>query len=166
MLAAEDSDCQKSDQGGGQALEETVLMADREVAEGLTAVVYGMFALEQDVPLEGLRRASAGAALQAHKPQTPEWFAAAASENATLLDTAPELLAMEPGNPAGSPEQVVRADSDIIGIYAPDGPAYRRGAPPREDAAPVVDEPARDADLAPRTSVQMGLLKELSDLDT
>ncbi|CAB4884246.1 MAG: hypothetical protein F2793_08110 [Actinobacteria bacterium] len=154
---------------------------DREVANGIRMVAYGLFALQQTTPLAGLHQISAGVRLRASPTQTPAWFAAAAREHASLLETAPELLALEHDPVLSTDEPIVRLDSDIIGIYAPDAPAYRR--PPiqpsredeesgsgsdkeqEEDAVPG-HRPTTQTPLVPRTSVQMGLLKELSDLDT
>jgi hypothetical protein len=146
---------------------------DLEVAQGLEAIVYAMFALQQDLPLEELHPVGSAVGLHAHqRSETPEWFAAAASEDASLLETAPELLAMYAQSTQDDPDQAVLPGSDIIGIYAPDAPSYRRPSlvPPvievidEDDAEEVQTE--GDSTHAPRTSVQMGLLKELSDLDS
>jgi hypothetical protein len=145
---------------------------DLEVAQGLEAIVYAMFALQQDLPLDELHPVGSAVGLHAQRSETPEWFAAAASEDASLLETAPELLAMYAQSTQDDSDQAVLPGSDIIGIYAPDAPSYRRPSlvPP---VIEVIDEdddeevPNEDGLVhIPRTSVQMGLLKELSDLDS
>lgn len=111
--------------------------------------------------------------LQAAKHQSPEWFAAASSPDASLLEMAPELLALPPDHVTGSSTPQVAPDLDIIGIYAPETTGdYARPARVSESVvSPAdVDEPAaitpdHEDGQHPRTAVQMGLLKELADLD-
>ncbi len=105
--------------------------------------------------------------MRSTRRQSPEWFAAAADDEASLLQTAPELLAMS----STDADPVVPRDSDIIGIYAPNSPRALRdrlrldsAKPPviteaEPEVAPVVES------NSPRTSVQMGLLRELDVLD-
>lgn len=99
--------------------------------------------------------------------QSPEWFAAAADDDASLLQTAPELLAMS----STDADPLVPRDSDIIGIYAPNSPRALRDRLRLDSTKPPVIadvEPEAQAPTeanSPRTSVQMGLLRELDALD-
>ena len=142
-------------------------LIEAEVADGLRAVAFGLFALEQELPLESLHPVDSGMPLVAQGPRSPEWFSAAASEHASLLDTAPELVALDSRDAGSTAEPLVRADSDIIGIYAPDAPPYLRPVlnAAEEDPEPESFEAASGQGATPRTSVQLGLLRELSDLD-
>lgn len=106
--------------------------------------------------------------MRSARRQSPEWFAAAADDEASLLQTAPELLAMS----STESDPVVPRDSDIIGIYAPNSPRALRDKLRLDSAKPPViadtePEPAVFTESnSPRTSVQMGLLRELDALDT
>jgi hypothetical protein len=153
---------------GDNAVEEpNAALVEAEVADGLRIVAFGLFALEQELPLDALRPLDSGIPLRAHGPRSPEWFSAAASEHASLLDTAPELVALDQRDAGSTSEPLVRADSDIIGIYAPEAPPYLRPVlsvvEPEPELEPV--ETASGQGHTPRTSVQFGLLRELSDLD-
>jgi len=139
----------------------------------LTELAYGMFAMHQDLPTADLTPMEDQPHLVAPRHQSPEWFAAAAGPDASLLDMAPELLAMPPESQPADASTSVRPDADIIAIYAPETSGeYRRRARLAETAdapQPSVAEPVRpvpDEDgQHPRTAVQMGLLRELADLD-
>jgi hypothetical protein len=72
---------------------------------------------------------------------TPEWFAAAAEEHASLLDMAPELRAGD-----DSPGQ-----RDLVGIYGGGG-----------QGLPTTPEPPVRAGS---DSIRIGLLRELEGLD-
>jgi hypothetical protein len=140
---------------------------DSDPADSLSMVAYAMFALQQQLPLSELHPESAGVTMRSARRQSPEWFAAAADDEASLLQTAPELLAM---SGTGS-DQAVPRDSDIIGIYAPNSPRALRdklrlesAKPPVMDEAEQIPVPLPEAN-SPRTSVQMGLLRELDALD-
>lgn len=151
-----------------EILDETnVVPIEAAVADGLRAVAFGLFALEQELPLDALHPLDSGLPLVAQGPRSPEWFSAAASEHASLLDTAPELVALDSRDTGSTAERLVRADSDIIGIYAPDAPPYIRPVlnAVDEDLEPESFEAASGQGNTPRTSVQLGLLRELSDLD-
>lgn len=142
-------------------------MPSADPAESLATVAYAMFALQQQLPISELHPASAGVTMRSTRRQSPEWFAAAADDEASLLQTAPELLAMS----STDADPMVPRDSDIIGIYAPNSPRAMRDRlrldsvkpPVIEDAAPS-PMPAPEVN-SPRTSVQMGLLRELDALD-
>lgn len=100
---------------------------------------------------------------QTPQARTPAWFAAAASGDEDLLATAPELM-------AAATSDEVSADADLVGIYAPE---YREhfGSMPTvvldsigtADPHDLVVVP--EVDTTPRTSVQMGLLREIAFLD-
>jgi hypothetical protein len=106
--------------------------------------------------------------MRSSRRQSPEWFAAAADDEASLLQTAPELLAMS----SSESDPVVPRDSDIIGIYSPSSPRALRDRLRLESAKPpVITEPDAVTPVSveansPRTSVQMGLLRELDVLDS
>jgi len=124
------------------------------------ALAYSMFALEQQVPLDELHPHSTDRRLRAQGPRSPEWFAAAAADDASLLQTAPELLAM-PADGLSVP--TLPPDSDIIGIYAPESPRAERDAarfaPPPAEVAPAPEVPVQ------RQPIQLGLLRELDGLE-
>lgn len=124
------------------------------------ALAYSMFAFEQQVPLDELHPHSSDRRLRAQGPKSPEWFAAAAADDASLLQTAPELLAM----PAdGMSVPTLPPDSDIIGIYAPESPRAERDAKRLAPPPVVVEEPP--VPPAPVKPVHLGLLRELGGLE-
>ncbi len=160
-------------------------MADRDP---LNDLAYGLFAMHQDIPAAEFTPMSDPPRLVAPRHQSPEWFAAASSPDASLLDMAPELVAMPPmptlpvmPPPAAPvvaaaselpvpPAPVVAPDADIISIYAPETSGeYRRRSKVAEPAAQAIGQPAEahpeDDAAHPRARIQMGLLKELADLD-
>lgn len=140
---------------------------DLDSAASLSTLAYAMFALQQQLPLSELHPESAGVTMRSARRQSPEWFAAAADDEASLLQTAPELLAMS----STDEDPMVPRDSDIIGIYAPNSPRALRDKLRLESAKPaVISELEPDPQVpfeshSPRTSVQMGLLRELDALD-
>ncbi len=140
---------------------------DLDPAASLSTVAYAMFALQQQLPLSELHPESAGITMRSTRRQSPEWFAAAADDEASLLQTAPELLAMS----STDDDPVVPRDSDIIGIYAPNSPRALRDRLRLDSAKPpVITEVEPEPQVvvetnSPRTSVQMGLLRELDALD-
>ena len=148
--------------------ESDATLVEASVLDGLRTAAFGMFALEQALPLGELRPLAAGVPLKAQGSRSPEWFSAAASEHASLLDTAPELVALDGRDSGSLADPQIRADADIIGMYAPEAPAYLRPlvGGVEIEPEPVVLEAASEAGLTPRTSVQLGLLRELSDLDS
>ena len=132
------------------------------VSAELATVSYAMFAFQQPIGITDLRSVVEYGRLRPMQPQAPTWFAAAANDSASLLETAPELLAGL-GNDSRSVHTSVARDSDIIGIYAPE---TRREVMEPVAVAPVSSEgEPSDEVLTPRTSIQMGLLRELADLD-
>lgn len=95
--------------------------------------------------------------------RTPAWFAAAATGEEDLLATAPELMAA-----ARSAE--VSGEADLVGIYAPEYREHFSAMPTvvldsigTADPHEIVVRP--EVDTTPRTSVQMGLLREIAFLD-
>lgn len=136
-------------------------------AASLSTLAYAMFAFQQQLPLSELHPESAGVTMRSARRQSPEWFAAAADDEASLLQTAPELLAMS----STDDDPMVPRDSDIIGIYAPNSPrALRDKLRLDSTKPPVIAEVEPDPQVhiesqSPRTSVQMGLLRELDALD-
>ncbi|MGI9136439.1 MAG: hypothetical protein ACR2JS_05165 [Candidatus Nanopelagicales bacterium] len=136
-------------------------------AASLSTVAYAMFAFQQQLPLSELHPESAGVTMRSIRRQSPEWFAAAADDDASLLQTAPELLAMS----STDADPLVPRDSDIIGIYAPNSPRALRDRLRLDSSKPSViadaEQPPHASGEAnsPRTSVQMGLLRELDALD-
>jgi hypothetical protein len=142
-------------------------MSPADPAESLATVAYAMFALQQQLPISELHPASAGVTMRSTRRQSPEWFAAAADDEASLLQTAPELLAMS----STDADPMVPRDSDIIGIYAPNSPRAMRDRLRLDSVKPPVIEDVTPSPMpapevnSPRTSVQMGLLRELDALD-
>jgi|WetSurMetagenome_2_1015567.scaffolds.fasta_scaffold563599_1 hypothetical protein len=123
----------------------------------LSSTAYALFALEQPLPLADIAQGARAGAFPAAATHTPEWFAAAA-EGSSLLDMAPELQVL----PADLEEAdlVDVSGIDLIHVYAPE----LHGTEPDE---PTASEPASPVPAVekPRTSTQIGLLKELGNLD-
>lgn len=129
-------------------------------------LAYSMFAMHQDLPVDQMQPMTDKPELVAPRHQSPEWFAAASSPDASLLDVAPELLAMPPTAAGTESAGGVRPDSDIIGIYAPETTGeYRRPVLPIAPAPAPAAASDDDDEASPRTSVQIGLLRELAELD-
>lgn len=122
------------------------------------AAAYGSFALLQEVPLGQLHPYSANSRLESAQRVTPAWFAAAAEDQSDLLATAPELIASWDNGE-------VSPDFDLVAMYAPE---YRDAFDAPKVAQPIVEPnspPPQPTHDAPRTSVQMQLMRELSDLE-
>jgi hypothetical protein len=123
----------------------------------LSSTAYALFALEQPLPLADIAQGARAGAFPAAATHTPEWFAAAA-EGSSLLEMAPELQVL--------PTDLEEADLvdvsgiDLIHVYAPE----LQGAEPDQPPAPE-PAPPTPAVEKPRTSTQIGLLKELGNLD-
>lgn len=130
-----------------------------DVQRALSSTAYALFALEQPIDLEDIAQGARARAFPAAATHTPDWFAAAA-EGADLLDMAPELQVLP--TDLEEAERVDVSGIDLIHVYAPE--MAERGEPgeePEEAPAP----PAASPTPTPRTSTQIGLLKELGDLD-
>jgi hypothetical protein len=97
--------------------------------------------------------------------QTPGWFAAAAHDDYSLLDTAPELLVLP--TDLASAAAVDVTGIDLIHVYAPELAEQSEvvAERPAVEPAPVAVKPAHAPVDLPSTSTQLGLLKELSNLD-
>jgi hypothetical protein len=126
----------------------------------MASAVYCLFALQQRLPLEQLAEAAPGRAFPMSLAQTPEWFAAASAHGSSLLDTAPELL----GLPTGADNRVDLSGLDLIRVYAPE---LQAAADLEDDGLepPPAAEPVKRA-ATPGTATQIGLLREISDLDS
>ncbi len=131
-----------------------------EVGGDLAGVFYSLVALEQPISLGELAEGASTRTFPALSTHTPEWFAAAAS-GSDLLAMAPELQALPPEEDAGA-DRAQSADVDLIHVYAPEMAALED----LDEEPPVPSPPAshRPASQA-ATGTQIGLLKELDDLD-
>jgi len=141
------------------------------VYRAMVDAAYAIFALQQEVPLSELSPAQEEVHFQVRQSHTPQWFAAAANDDASLLEMAPELLAHAWQAQDQGEEPAVHPGSDIIEIYAPgarrddldaDKPNLRLVEPLAEVEANESEQVEEDQ---PRTSIQMGLLADLADLD-
>lgn len=132
----------------------------KDLEQALSSAAYALFALEQPLDLDQIEQGARAGAFPAAASHTPEWFAAAA-EGADLLEMAPELQVL----PADleKADQVDLSGIDLIHVYAPEMAVERGEADEEEPALPA--RPAAPAEK-PRTSTQLGLLKELGDLDS
>lgn len=132
-----------------------------EVQAALSASAYALFALEQPLALPEIAQGVRAGSFPAAATHTPEWFAAAA-DGSSLIEMAPELQVLPTDLDAASDVDV--SGIDIIHIYAPEMAARTEDA---EDAAEADEESSAPAPAAPtpRASTQIGLLKELGDLD-
>jgi hypothetical protein len=131
-------------------------------ATNVASAAYAMFALLQPISLDELRDAAATHSFPLAETTTPDWFAAAAADDSSLLETAPELLVLAPD--LDSTDEVDVTGIDLIHVYAPE----LQGVEDLEEEPPPPAPPAKPAPApaTPRTSTQIGLLKELSNLDT
>lgn len=133
-----------------------------EVQQALASTVYALFALEQPLALSDISQGSRAGAFPAAATHTPEWFAAAA-EGLDLLEMAPELQVLPTDLEAA--EQVDVSGIDLIHVYAPELSGSKDDE--ATAAAESAQQPAKPAEPSaqPRTSTQLGLLKELGNLD-
>lgn len=127
------------------------------MSEALAAASYALFALEQPIPMEDLRAAAPDRSFPLASQSTPDWFANAAADDYDLHETAPELLVL----PGGGADVDVTG-IDLIHVYAPELAGLEDDA---VGDAPDQREPPIVTHAAPRTSTQLGLLRELDDLD-
>lgn len=121
-------------------------------------MAYALFAFHQPVPLGDLAAASPSRAFPLAAQQTPDWFAAAATGESSLLDTAPELqtLPLEEMDAANAEVTGI----DLIRMFAPELQAIDD-----ETVQPVRKAARVPEDDASQTATQLGLLKELFNLD-
>jgi|GEM_PF-1703370 hypothetical protein len=142
-------------------------MADNsDTSIGATA--FALFALQQELDLTDIAAGSERGEFVSAEAHSPEWFAAAATSGASLLETAPELQITESG--AESPV-IKAAGLDLVRMYAPELAALenetpdvsvgnekaKKGQPQGEDYSPGIHSDNK--------SVHIGLLKELEDFD-
>jgi hypothetical protein len=128
--------------------------------ESLASAAYALFALQQPIELPELAAAAPGWRFPLAATQTPDWFAAAASGESSLLDVAPELQVLSSDLEAA--DRVDVSGIDLIHVYAPELQSIEDLD--EEEPAPAPAAPAPAAEK-PRTSTQLGLLKELGNLD-
>lgn len=129
------------------------------ITRAITTSAYALFALQQPLSLDRIADGVHALEFPEAETTTPQWFAAAASDESSLLDTAPELVAIQEDAEAIGVADV--SGIDLIHVYAPQPVAFDRAPEPEPvpDPAPVAKREQ------PRTSTQIGLLKELSNLD-
>lgn len=127
------------------------------MSDALAAASYALFALEQPIPIEELRAAAPDRSFPLASQSTPDWFANAAADDYDLRETAPELLVL----PGGGADVDVTG-IDLIHVYAPELAGLEDDS---DDDALGELEPSAAKDAAPRTATQLGLLRELDDLD-
>ena len=133
----------------------------QSAATSVSAAAYAMFALLQPLSIDELRAAAPMRAFPLATSTTPDWFSAAASDESSLLETAPELLVLVPG--MDDAEDVDVSGIDLIHVYAPELQGIEELDEEPEPARADPKDPPAPA--TPRTSTQIGLLKELSGLD-
>jgi hypothetical protein len=125
------------------------------IQHAMSAAAYALFALDQQLDLPEIAQGVRAGSFPAAATHTPEWFSAAA-DGADLLEMAPELQVL-PADLAAA-EEVDLTGIDLIHVYAPE-----MHLPVEEHPEPVA--PAPGTPPPPRTSTQLGLLKELDNLD-
>jgi hypothetical protein len=128
--------------------------------KAIATSAYALFALQQPVSLDQIADGAGTSSFALAPMQTPSWFAAAASEESSLLETAPELLVL-PGD-GDDDSDIDVTGIDLIRVYAPELDQLEEVEELQSD-----EEPGRPVEVVakPRTSTQIGLLKELSNLD-
>ena len=107
----------------------------------LASAAFATFALSQNLPLGLIEEGAHEGRLPLSERHTPEWFAAAAEEHASLLDMAPELRVSQ--DAAGS--------LDLVGIFSEGEESTAVTTGPEPVAAP--------------DGIRIGLLRELEGLD-
>lgn len=127
------------------------------VQRQLAQAAYAQFALEQSLSLDEIAAAAEQSLLPLATSQSPDWYVAAASPAASLEDVAPELRAV----PAEDVAQAPRLD--LVRMYAPELGTEEDESEEAEEVTP--EEPQRPPLPSDDTS-RIGLLRELSDLDT
>jgi hypothetical protein len=87
-------------------------------------ITYSFAALSQHLSLGRISEGSRDRRLPLAELHTPEWFAAAAEEHASLLDMAPEL-------------RINEGPVDLVGIYGDDVPPPVPPPQPTSDSARI-----------------------------
>ena len=131
--------------------------------ESMAAAAYALFALQQPLPLSQLSASAEQRVFPLAFAQTPDWFAAASDSASSLLDTAPELLVL-PGD-GDDDSDVDVTGIDLIHVYAPELQSVEDLDDDEEPPARV-EPAATPPPTSPDTARQLGLLRELSDLDS
>ena len=129
--------------------------------DSLASAAYALFALQQPIKLPELAAAAPGWRFPLAATQTPDWFAAAASGESNLLEMAPELQVLSVDLEAA--DRVDVSGIDLIHVYAPELQSI--ADLDEDEGVPAPTAPAPPPEQ-PRTSTQLGLLKELGNLDT
>lgn len=127
----------------------------------LADVAFAVFALQQPVSLAAMAQPAHERRLIMASAHSPGWFAAAASSS-SLPDIAPELNA-DQSDPGSADREVM----DLVWLYAPELREVERDE--AEPAAPPASSsgvPGPIARESPASSVQIGLLRQLSDFDS
>jgi hypothetical protein len=130
-------------------------------ARAMATSAYAMFALQQPLDLAEITRGAERQSYPLAETQTPGWFAAAASSESSLLDMAPELVAIPADADAIGVHDMGKID--LIHVYAPELAYLEELDEPAVKPVKAEEPPAA---AKPRTSTQIGLLRELSNLDT
>jgi hypothetical protein len=128
------------------------------VQDSLASAAYALFALQQPLSLDEIAGGARAGQFPSAATSTPDWFAAAA-EDASLVDMAPELQVLPADLEAA--ERVDVSGIDLIHVYAPE----LKSVEDLDDEAEEGASPPVPAPEKPRTSTQLGLLKELGGLD-
>lgn len=123
----------------------------------LADVAFAVFALQQPVSLDEMAEQAREHRLIMASANTPGWFAAAASSS-SLPEIAPELHEAQSAIDAESREVM-----DLVWLYAPElrdiEPAGSQAVAPATPISPEIRESSA-------SSVQIGLLRQLSDFDS
>lgn len=132
------------------------------------ATAFALFALQQELDLNAIRSGSQAGELASADADSPDWFAAAASRDASLMDTAPEL---QNGQPDDSVAGSSQPGLDLVRMYAPELAALENATQEtiselEQSALPDGKHPATPKEVDPATmSIQIGLLRELEEFD-
>ncbi|MDO9485670.1 MAG: hypothetical protein Q7K25_06385 [Actinomycetota bacterium] len=123
----------------------------------LADVAFALFALQQPVSLDEMAQPAQERRLIMSSGNAPGWFAAAASSS-NLPEIAPELHVEQSASEASDREVM-----DLVWLYAPE----LRQAEQRSAEPPAAPKPDSSIVREPATStVQIGLLRQLSDFDS
>ncbi len=129
--------------------------------QAIVAAAFAMFALEQPVDLAEIAKGAKQLRLPMAASETPDWFAAAAEQDSSLHEMAPELLILP--SDLDSADGVDVSGIDLIRVYAPE----LQGLEEMDEALPDEVPPEAPAPAEqPRTATQLGLLKELGNLES
>jgi hypothetical protein len=133
------------------------------LGESMAAAAYALFALQQPLPLTQLSASAHERGFPLAFSQTPDWFAAASDSESSLLEMAPELLVL-PGD-GDDDSDVDVSGIDLIHVYAPELQSVE-DIDEEEAPTPIIPLAVPPPPTSPDTARQLGLLRELSDLDS